>query len=113
MLAWGAGVHYSMHYSLPGATMLLSNTTVVIQNSIFSELSWRGQAALVLKGSDVTFFNTTFLNNNNSRGARRHCLLLIIAACQNLSVGTTSEAGRRRSGLEPGLRALYACSPAW
>ncbi|KAK9839270.1 hypothetical protein WJX81_004900 [Elliptochloris bilobata] len=61
------GVHFSMHYDLPGATMSLANTTVVIQNSVFSRLSFRGQAVLALANSDVTLFNTTFAYNNNSR----------------------------------------------
>lgn len=63
-----AGVRFSRQYNLPGATMLLSNATVVIQNSVFSQLSWHGQAALVVQNSDVTLFNTTFAFNNNSNG---------------------------------------------
>ena len=63
-----------MRYDLPGATMELLNSTVVIQNSVFSRLSWHGQAVLVLSSSDVTLFNTTFSFNNNSGGAQRHWL---------------------------------------
>ena len=66
---WNAGVRFSMRYDLPGATMELLNSTVVIQNSVFSHLTWHGQAVLVLSGSDVTLFNTTFSFNNNSGGA--------------------------------------------
>ena len=69
-----AGVRFSMRYDLPGATMELQNSTVVIQNSVFSRLSWHGQAVLVLSTSDVTLFNTTFSFNNNSGGAHRHWL---------------------------------------
>ena len=69
-----AGVRFSMRYDLPGATMELLNSTVVIQNSIFSRLSWHGQAVLVLSSSDVTLFNTTFSFNNNSGGAQWHWL---------------------------------------
>ena len=76
-LFWFAGVRFSRQYNLPGATMLLSNATVVIQNSVFSQLSWHGQAALVVQNSDVTLFNTTFAFNNNSNGTpcRRAALI--------------------------------------
>lgn len=72
-----AGVTFTRRYDLPGATMLLSSATVVIQDSSFSRLSWHGQAVLVVASSDVTLLNTTFTFNNNSNGApcNRHAYL--------------------------------------
>ena len=63
-----AGVTYIQADELPGATLLISDTNMAIENSMFSGLSFFGQGALVLAHSNVTFLNVTFSANNNSAG---------------------------------------------
>ena len=63
------GVEYVKAVELPGATMVISDSNVAIEDSVFSGLSFFGQGALVLANSNVTFVNVTFSACNNSAGA--------------------------------------------
>ena len=58
---------------LPGATMVISNTDVAIEDSVFSGLSFFGNGALVVASSNVTFLNVTFSSCNNSAGEPPLC----------------------------------------
>ena len=48
--------------------MVISDTDLAIEDSVFSGLSFFGDAALVVANSNVTFVNVTFSFNNNSAG---------------------------------------------
>lgn len=63
-----AGVQYTKAVELPGATMVIQDGNLAIEDSVFSGLSFFGQGALVLSNSNVTFINATFTANNNSAG---------------------------------------------
>lgn len=63
------GVDYIQAVELPGATIVIRDTNLAIEDSVFSGLSFFGQGALVLAHSNVTFVNVTFSANNNSAGA--------------------------------------------
>ena len=67
----GAGVSYIRADELPGATLLIADTNLAIEDSSFTGLSFFGQGALVLAHSNVTFLNVTFAANNNSAGIQR------------------------------------------
>ncbi|KAK9919042.1 hypothetical protein WJX75_008926 [Coccomyxa subellipsoidea] len=60
------GVQYTKAVELPGATMVIQDGNLAIEDSFFSGLSFFGQGALVLSNSNVTFINATFTANNNS-----------------------------------------------
>lgn len=62
-------MEYVKAVELPGATMVISDSNVAIEDSVFSGLSFFGQGALVLANSNVTFVNVTFSSCNNSAGA--------------------------------------------
>lgn len=63
------GVNYIVADELPGATLVIRDTSLSIEDSLFTGLSFFGQGALVLANANVTFLNTTFTANNNSAGA--------------------------------------------
>ena len=48
--------------------MVISDTDLAIEDSLFSGLSFFGDAALCVTSSNVTFVNVTFSSNNNSAG---------------------------------------------
>ena len=48
--------------------MVISDTDLAIEDSVFSGLSFFGDAALCVANSNVTFVNVTFSSNNNSAG---------------------------------------------
>ena len=48
--------------------MVISDTDLAIEDSVFSGLSFFGDAALCVTNSNVTFVNVTFSSNNNSAG---------------------------------------------
>lgn len=91
------GVQYIKAVELPGATMVISNTDLAIEDSIFSGLSFFGQGALVVAASNVTFVNVTFSSNNNSAGAPSlwHNML-----CAEQLLATNAS-----------LRSMYSCGP--
>ncbi|BDA46795.1 hypothetical protein COCOBI_09-2480 [Coccomyxa sp. Obi] len=60
------GVNYIKAVELPGATMVIRDSNLAIENSVFSGLSFFGQGAIVLSHSNITFLNATFTANNNS-----------------------------------------------
>ena len=62
------GVQYVKAVELPGATMVISDSDLAIEDSVFSGLSYFGQGALVVANSNVTFVNVTFSSCNNSAG---------------------------------------------
>lgn len=74
MIVWGprvvahAGVLYVKAVELPGATMVISDSDLAIEDSVFLGLSYFGQGALVVANSNVTFVNVTFSSCNNSAG---------------------------------------------
>lgn len=61
-------MNYVKAVELPGATMVISDSNVAIEDSVFSGLSFFGQGALVLANSNVTFVNVAFSSCNNSAG---------------------------------------------
>ena len=79
-------MNYVKAVELPGATMVISDSDVAIEDSVFSGLSFFGQGALVLANSNVTFVNVTFSFCNNSAGAS---LLLQISASTTMALGMT------------------------
>lgn len=64
------GVNYIKAVELPGATMVIRDSNLAIEDSVFSGLSFFGQGAIVLSNSNITFLNATFTANNNSAGAQ-------------------------------------------
>ncbi len=52
--------------------MVISDTDLAIEDSVFSGLSFFGDAALCVTNSNVTFVNVTFSSNNNSAGEDPH-----------------------------------------
>lgn len=64
------GVNYIVADELPGATLVIRDTSLAIEDSLFQGLSYFGQGALVLANANVTFLNTTFAANNNSAGVQ-------------------------------------------
>lgn len=53
--------------------MVISDTDVAIEDSVFSGLSFFGNGALVVASSNVTFLNVTFSSCNNSAGEPPSC----------------------------------------
>ncbi len=53
--------------------MVISDTDVAIEDSVFSGLSFFGNGALVVASSNVTFLNVTFSSCNNSAGESLLC----------------------------------------
>lgn len=50
--------------------MVIRDSNLAIEDSVFSGLSFFGQGAIVLAHSNVTFLNATFTANNNSAGGK-------------------------------------------
>ena len=63
-----AGIDYVEMVALPGASMVLKDVDISIEDSTFSALHARGLAVITLSASNVTFRNCSFTAGSNSAG---------------------------------------------
>lgn len=61
-----AGVDFRTDYSIPGASIRLTNQSLHIADSTFSGLSPYAQATLILQGSQISMARTSFTGNTQS-----------------------------------------------
>ena len=59
-----AGVTYDTDDSLPGPVLRLTGQSLIIRDSIFSDLVNSAPSSLILEKSSVTIINTTFQDNS-------------------------------------------------
>lgn len=59
-----AGVTYDTDDSLPGPVLRLTGQSLIIRDSIFSDLVNSAPSSLILEKSSVAIINTTFQDNS-------------------------------------------------
>ena len=83
--------------------MVISDSDLAIEDSVFSGLSYFGQGALVVANSNVTFVNVTFSSCNNSAG---ESLFWQVTVGVQIRMRTALESGTGTCACTPLLRGL-------